>query len=73
MMNTANDASIAVQVAAQHGEELLLIKGEIAALRIEMIERTKERFTSTDGRYLEQELRRIEEELDEHIKETEAH
>lgn len=70
MISIANDAKIAISVAEQHGQELLMIRGEVASLRLEMVERTQDRFTASDGRYLEQELRRIEADLDEHMKET---
>jgi hypothetical protein len=63
----AQQADIAISVAEQHGQELLLIRGELTALRTEMLQRTQDRFTAADGRYLEQEIRRIEEELDEII------
>ena len=46
------------------------MRGEVSSLRLEMMERTKDRFTAADGRYLEQQLRRIENDLDEHMKET---
>lgn len=70
MISIANDAKIAIKVAEQHGQELLLMRGEVSSLRLEMMERTKDRFTAADGRYLEQQLRRIENDLDEHMKET---
>ena len=63
-MAVAQQADIAISVAEQHGQELLLIRGELTALRTEMLQRTQDRFTASDGRYLEQEIRRIEEELD---------
>lgn len=72
-MAVAQQAEIALSVAEQHGQELLLIRGEVNALRTEMLQRTQSRFTSQDGRYLEQELRRIEEEIEEHIKDTGVH
>ena len=72
-VNIARDAQIAISVAEQHGQELLMIRGEISSLRLEMVERTQDRFTAQDGRYLEQELRRIEQDLDEHMKTAGEH
>lgn len=68
MATVANNAQIAINVAEQHGQELLLLRGELVALRLEMVERTQDRFTASDGRYLKEELRRIEEDIEEHIK-----
>lgn len=64
----ANDARTALNVAEQHGQEILLIRGEIAALREEMRIRTLDRYTAKDAaayeKYVEQRLKEIEKDLD---------
>lgn len=68
MLAVANDARIAINVAEQHGQELLILRGELVALRAEMAERTQNRWTSRDqeqfDRYIEERLERLEQELD---------
>jgi hypothetical protein len=68
MMAVANDARIAINVAEQHGEELLLIRGELAAVRVEMMDRTAMRYTSRDAlaheKYVERRFNEIEKKLD---------
>ena len=49
MLSVASDARIAIEVAKQHGEELLMIRGELSAIRTEMIDRTALRYTSRDA------------------------
>ena len=69
MLAVANDARIAISVAEQHGNELLMIRGELASVRKEMIARTEDRFTNRDGlaleKYMERRFTEIEEKLDE--------
>jgi hypothetical protein len=66
-MAVANDARIAITVAEQHGQEILLIRGEIASLREEMRGRTVDRYTARDHeayeRYMEQRLKELEEDI----------
>jgi hypothetical protein len=73
-MSVASDAAIAIKVAEQHGEELLMVRGELSSMRHEMNSRTQDRYTGKDGaRFemyvnkrldsLEKQLDRIEEEL----------
>ena len=68
MMAVANDARIAINVAEQHGEELLLIRGELSAVRKEMMDRTAMRYTSRDAlaheKYVERRFDEIEKKLD---------
>ena len=68
MLAVSNDARIAINIAEQHGEELLLIRGELAAVRNEMLERTQMRYTSRDAlqheKYVERRLNEIEKKLD---------
>lgn len=64
MLAVANDARIAIGVAEQHGQELLMIRGELMAVRTEMLERTQNRFTSRDGASLEKYVERRFDEIE---------
>lgn len=48
MMAIANDARVAISVAEQHGQELLMLRGELNSIRNEMVERTAARYTTRD-------------------------
>jgi hypothetical protein len=48
-VTTAKNAQIALEVAAQHGEEIQMIRGELSSLRIEMASRTADRYTARDA------------------------
>lgn len=48
-VNVAKDAQIALDVAKQHGEELLMIRGEIQHMQSELMDRTQKRYTSDDA------------------------
>ena len=48
-VSVAKDAQISIEVAKQHGQELLLIRGEIEGLRKEITARTHSRYTSEDA------------------------
>jgi hypothetical protein len=67
-MSVAQDARIAISVAEQHGQELLLLRGEIISLRQEMQSRTRDRYTSDDAdrdmEYIERRLNDIENDFD---------
>ena len=71
MLAVANDARIAISVAEQHGEELLLIRGELSAVRSEMIDRTTMRYTSRDALAHEKFMDRRLAEIEEHIERLE--
>ena len=68
MLAVANDARIAINVAEQHGEEILMMRGELTAIRVEMLNRTQDRFTLRDQiqheKYVESRLDEIEKKLD---------
>lgn len=68
IVSIASDARIAIEVAKQHGEEILMIRGEISAIREELKDRTLDRYTGADAKRFEQYLNRrlnaIEEQLD---------
>ena len=67
-VDVSKDARIALDVAAQHGEELLMIRGEIAQLRKDMLDSTLSRYTAEEqeqyAKYLESRLTAIEKQLD---------
>jgi type II secretory pathway component PulK len=71
MLSVASDARIAIQVAEQHGQEILLLRGELNALREELRERTRERYTESDHlqfqKYIEERIERIEQSVDKHL------
>ena len=71
MLSVASDARIAIQVAEQHGQELLMIRGEISSLRQEIVARTQNRFTRQDGVYLAKELERLEMDINKHLESRE--
>jgi hypothetical protein len=48
-LTTAKDAKIALEVAAQHGQEMLEIRAEIKGIRDELFARTRERYTASDA------------------------
>ena len=67
-MAIRSDATIALSVVEQHGQELLMIRGEMALLRQDMLDRTVSRYTSEEqeqfAKYLESRLIQIEKQLD---------
>ena len=67
-MDIRSDATIALSVVEQHGQELLMIRGEMALLRQDMLDRTVSRYTSEEqeqfAKYLESRLIQIEKQLD---------
>lgn len=68
MLAVAQSASVALNVAEQHGTELSMIRGELIALRKELIERTDKRYSTRDAasheKYAERRLAEIEKKLD---------
>ena len=48
-VNVAKDAQIALDVAAQHGQEILILHSEVQALEEEVRDRTRNRYTSKDA------------------------
>ena len=48
-LTTAKDAKIALEVAAQHGQEMLEIRADIKGIRDELYARTRERYTASDA------------------------
>jgi len=48
-VNVAKDARIAIDVARQHGEEMLLLNAQIQALAQDVRDRTQLRYTSKDA------------------------
>jgi len=61
-------AMTSLRVAEQHGQEMLMIRGEITQLRKDMLDRTVSRYTAEEqeqySRYLDSRLEQIHEELE---------
>jgi hypothetical protein len=68
MLTVSNNANIAISVAEQHGNELNNVRADIAALRVEISNRTQDRYTAIDAerdlRFVERRLKEIEEKMD---------
>jgi deoxyribodipyrimidine photolyase-like uncharacterized protein len=66
-MSIASDAAIAIKVAEQHGQELLMLRGSMESLREEMKDRTRDRYTAKDAErfndYIERRLDEIDKDL----------
>ena len=71
-MSVSQNAQMAIRVAEQHGEELLLIRGELSAIREEMTNRTRDRYTGKDGARFEQYVNRRLDSLEKKIDRIEA-
>lgn len=67
ILGVSKDASIALSVAEQHGQELLEIRAELTSLRSHIADRTRSRYTAEDAakdmRFVQQELQHIEENI----------
>jgi len=48
-ITTAKDAQIALDVARQHGDEILLLSQEVHNMQSDLYDRTKDRYTSKDA------------------------
>ena len=79
VMTVHKDAGIALDVARQHGQELLLLRGEINILKEEILDRTRLRYTSKDAEkdhanhlYRIQALERRVDQLEKHPREDHA-
>ena len=70
LLNISNDANIAIKFAEQHGSELNQIRIQIAAIRLELTDRTKDRYTSLDAKrdreFIERRFSELESKLDTH-------
>lgn len=70
LLTISNNASIALDVARQHGEELNELRIFQSSIRQELNERTQDRYTaleaSRDMAFIERRLKEIESKLDEH-------
>ena len=69
-LNVGKDASVALQVVAQHGDELLGLRTEIQLLREAMRDMTTDRYKGADAerdmQYINRRLEKIEETIEEH-------
>ena len=70
VLSSNNQSGVAIDVARQHGSELLEIRSEIKILRDYINDRTRLRYTQEDAdkdmKYLEAQLKHIENEIIEH-------
>jgi hypothetical protein len=48
-ITTAKDASIALDVARQHGDEILILNQDLHRMQTDLYDRTKDRYTSKDA------------------------
>lgn len=62
MLSVANEAAVALKLAEQHGESILLLREEVRLLRNEVQDRTLNRYTSKDA---ERDLAYIREDINE--------
>jgi len=69
-VQVGKDATVALEVAKQHGQELLLVNGRIGLLEEEVKDRTRLRYTSTDAA---KDLRYLQKDVDACVKEIEEH
>lgn len=64
-VNVQKDAAIALDVVKQHGEEFNQVRSELAAIKLLMEQKTRERYTASDAErdnaYFERRLREVEE------------
>ena len=68
MLTISNNANIAISVAEQHGHELNNVRAELAALRVEISNRTKNRYTAIDAErdldFVQRRLKEIEDNME---------
>lgn len=68
LVGVSRDAQIALDVAAQHGQEINIVRAELSSLRTEMSERTADRYRAQDAerdlRYLERRIEALEKDKD---------
>ena len=69
-VNVSKDATIALELNQQHGEQLLLVRGELSSLREEIKTLTKDRYTTGEATrdlvYIERRLSALEEQIEKH-------
>lgn len=77
MVSVGQDAHSALSVNETQAQELLLLRSEIAALRVEIKNRTDDRYTSLEATrdlaYIERRLAQIESQIEKHIQNRSAH
>ena len=70
MLSVSNEAAVGLKMAEQHGESILLLREEVRLLRLEIKERTHDRYTTRDAErdlaYIRQEIAEIKEALRDH-------
>lgn len=70
MLSVSNEAAIGLKLAEQHGESILLLREEVRLLRMELKERTHDRYTTEDAErdlaYIRRDIAEIKQALKEH-------
>lgn len=70
MLSVSNEAAIGLKLAEQHGESILLLREEVRLLRLELKERTHDRYTSDDAErdlnYIRRDIAELKEAIKEH-------
>ena len=63
MLSVSNEAAVGLKLAEQHGESILLLREEVRLLRLEIKDRTDDRYTTSDAerdlQYIRQEIAEI--------------
>ena len=49
MLSVSNEAAVGLEMAKQHGESILLLREEVRLLRLEIKEKTTDRYTNKDA------------------------
>lgn len=69
MLSVSNEAAVGLKLAEQHGESILLLREEVRLLRLEIKERTQDRYTSDDAArdlaYIRQDIAELKQEIKE--------
>jgi hypothetical protein len=76
MLSVSNEAAVGLKMAEQHGESILLLREEVRLLRLEIKERTHDRYTTRDAErdlnYIRLELAEIKEAFKDHEEHKES-
>ena len=72
MLSVSNEAAVGLKLSEQHGESILLLREEVRLLRLDIKERTIDRFTAVQADkahfHLQKEIDEIHNELKDHEK-----
>ena len=69
MLSVSNEAAVGLKLAEQHGESILLLREEVRLLRLEIKEKTFDRYTNKDAErdlgYIRQDIAEIKQAIKE--------